>query len=277
MNIESCFKNDTYNTPAETKRRVSDLLFLGSRWYFVSGYIGIIMRARSLAVKNKYDRSAWCNSSVNVLKLIEGCGGRFHLKGLDNIRSVKGPVVFISNHMSTLETFVFPCLIAPLMEVTFVVKESLVTHPLFGPVMRSRNPIVVNRKDAKEDLRIVMEKGKELLSKGISLIIFPQSTRNPEFDPELFNTLGVKLAKASGAQVVPVAIKTDFWGNGKIFKDVGPVDRSKPIYMTFGKPMDIKGNGKDEHKFITEFIIQNLKQWGGTIKESKPLTENTTK
>lgn len=36
------------------------------------------------------------------------------------------PVVFVSNHMSTLETFVFPCIIAPVMKVTFVVKDSLV-------------------------------------------------------------------------------------------------------------------------------------------------------
>ena len=266
MNIGPFFNGDTYDTSENSYRRSLDHLFLGSRWYFVGGYIREIIRARSLAVKNSYNRTAWSDSSFRILKLIEKCGGRFHLKGLDNLRRLNAPVVFVSNHMSMLETFVFPCIIAPLNKVTFVVKESLVSHSLFGPVMKSRYPIVVSRKDPKEDLRTVMEKGKELLSKGTSVIIFPQSTRTPEFNPNLFNTLGVKLAKASAVQVVPIAIKTDFWGNGTYLKDIGPINRNKPIFMTFGKPLEIKSNGRDEHKQITEFIIQNLKTWGGTIR-----------
>jgi 1-acyl-sn-glycerol-3-phosphate acyltransferase len=261
MKREYYFEKDTYETPVDTKRRFWDYLFLGSRWYFVIGYIGEVFRARSLALKNAYNRRAWSDSSYRIFRLIEGCGGKFHLKGLENIRSVNGPVVFVSNHMSTLETFVFPCIIAPFMKVTFVVKESLVNHPLFGPVMRSRYPIVVKRKDARKDFQTVLEKGKELLSKGIAIILFPQSTRMSEFNPKLFNSLGVKLALASGVQVIPVAIKTDFWGNGYWLKDVGAIHRERPIYMTFGKPMQITGNGKAEHKQITEFIIDNLQQW----------------
>ena len=77
--------------------------------------------------------------------------------------------------MSTLETMILPCLIAPHREVTFVVKESLVSHPLFGHVMRSRNPVVVGRTDARKDFEIVMSKGTELLSEGVSVIIFPRA------------------------------------------------------------------------------------------------------
>ena len=128
---------------------------------------------------------------------------------MDNITKIPDPVLFIANHMSTLETMILPCIISPLRKVTFVVKESLVKHPLFGDVMRSRNPIIVGRTDPRKDLEAVMTGGMELLSKGISIIIFPQSTRNVEFKPEEFNSLGVKLAKKAGVQVVPIALKTD--------------------------------------------------------------------
>src|SRR4030043_2323348 len=138
---------------------------------------------------------------------------------MQNISKSEGPVLFIGNHMSTLETMVLPCIIAPHREVTFVVKESLVKHPLFGDVMRSRNPIVVGRTDPRKDLEAVMNGGMDLLSKGISIVIFPQSTRSVEFIPEEFNSLGVKLAKKAGVKVVPIAIKTDFWGNGKLIKE----------------------------------------------------------
>ena len=264
--MESFFTGPSYDTPDDYLRFLGDRLSLNTRWYFVGGYAREIFRSRSIAVKGLYDRKAWAESSYRMFKLIEGCGGHFHLRGLDNLRAYRGPVVFISNHMSILETFVFPCIIAPLMEVTFVVKENLVKHPMFGPVMRARNPIVVSRKNPREDFQTVMTNGKEFLGKGTSVVIFPQSTRTREFVAEEFNSLGIKLAKAAEVPVVPVAVKTDFWGNGKYLKDVGPIDRSLPIHIVFGKPFLIRGSGKEDHKKVIDFIIDHLQQWGAPIR-----------
>ncbi|MBN1107647.1 MAG: 1-acyl-sn-glycerol-3-phosphate acyltransferase, partial [Bacteroidales bacterium] len=169
--------------------------------------------------------------------------------------------VFICNHMSTLETMILPGLISPHRRVTFVVKESLVKHPLFGDVMKSRNPIIVGRTDPRKDLEAVMNGGMELLSKGISLVIFPQSTRSVVFRPEDFNSLGIKLAKKAGVKVVPVALKTDFWGNGSIIREVGPIDRHKPIFIKFGEPFSITGTGKEENQRIIDYIVSSLEEW----------------
>jgi 1-acyl-sn-glycerol-3-phosphate acyltransferase len=65
--------------------------------------------------------------------------------------------------------------------------------------------------------------------------------------------------------VVPVAIKTDFWGNGKIIKEIGPLDHLKPIMIMFGEPFPVAGNGKEENQKIIDFIIENLKEWNGLI------------
>ncbi|PKM82545.1 MAG: 1-acyl-sn-glycerol-3-phosphate acyltransferase [Firmicutes bacterium HGW-Firmicutes-14] len=272
--MEPFFPEKSYDTRDDLPRRLMDRLSFNTRWYFVAGYVREIVRSRSLALKGRYDTKAWAESSYNIFKLVESCGGRFHLRGLDNLRHHHGPIVFISNHMSTLETFVFPCIIAPLMEVTFIVKESLVNHPLFGPVMCSRKPIVVGRNNPREDFKIVMEMGKKLLSEGKSMIVFPQSTRNIEFIPGEFNSLGIKLAKATGAQVIPVAIKTDFWGNGRLLKDVGPVDRSQPINMVFGRPFTIGKSGKEEHKQVVDFIIEHLTMWDMPVKGSRAERED---
>ena len=266
MSVESFFTGSSYDTSEDYPHFFGDRLSLNTRWYFIGRYAREILRSRSTAVKGLYDRKAWAESSYRMFKLIEGCGGRFHLRGLDNLRACRGQVVFISNHMSILETFVFPCVIAPFMEVTFVVKESLLKHPMFGPVMRARNPIVVSRKNPREDFQTVMTHGKEFLGKGTSVIIFPQSTRTAEFVTEEFNSLGIKLAKAAEVPVVPVAVKTDFWGNGKYLKDVGPIDRSLPIHIVFGKPFVIQGSGKEDHKKAIDFIIDHLQQWGAPIR-----------
>jgi 1-acyl-sn-glycerol-3-phosphate acyltransferase len=256
------FTGSTYDTPEDFPRRLGDRLALNTRWYFVWGYFKEVFNASRLARKGAYDKRAWVGSSINILKLIEGCGGRVHLRGLDNLRLCNGPVVFISNHMGTLETFVFPCIIAPFMDVTFVVKRYLVKMPLFGHVMRSRNPVVVNRDNPREDFETVMTEGKKKLDQGVSIIVFPQGTRAIIFNPADFNSLGIKLAKAAGVQVVPVAIKTDFWGNGKYLKDLGSLHRKEPIWMVFGEPFLIKGNGKEEHQRVIEFIQNHLPKNG---------------
>lgn len=254
------FNENKYETGRD-KRNIFDKLFLNTRWYFVYGYGKEVINGRNLTVKNKYDTEAWAQSSYRILQDIEKSGGRIFIDGIDNILKVDGPVVFVSNHMSTLETFVFPCIIAPLKEVTYVVKESLISMPLFGHVMKSRNPIVVSRKNSRQDLLNVISQGKEKIEKGISIILFPEGTRQGVFNPEKFNSLGIKLAKEAGVPVIPVAIKTDFWGNGKLIKDIGPIRRKEPICISFGEPVSITGNGKAEHKQVVEFISGKIDEF----------------
>ena len=260
----SLFSGNEYHTK-ENARVTADKLMMGSSAYFLARFIGIVVRSRNLAVAGRYDNSQWVASSHDVFRLIEDCGGRFSITGIDNLRKEKGPIVVISNHMSVLETMIFPGIIAPDRWVTFVVKESLVKYPVFGPVMRSRDPIVLSRSNPREDLQIVMSKGMELLQKGCSLVIFPQSTRKPGFVPAEFNSIGVKLAARAKVPVVPAAIRTDFWKNGSLIKDLGPIRRKIPIHMTFGEPVRVEGNGKDEHARIVEFIEGELGKWKAPV------------
>jgi 1-acyl-sn-glycerol-3-phosphate acyltransferase len=258
--MKGYFEGNEYYTPV-LKNTFKNWLLRNNRLYFTLKYAGVVLRTRKQAIRKQYFTKEWADSSFDILTFIEKSGGRFHITGMENISRSERPVLFISNHMSTLETMVMPSLVAPHREVTFVVKESLVRHPLFGDVMRSRNPIVVGRTDPRKDLEAVMNGGAELLSKGVSIIIFPQSTRSLEFKPEEFNSLGIKLAKKAGVQVVPVAIKTDFWGNGKLIKELGPLDNKKTIYFKFGEPFSITGNGKDDNQRIIDFIHTSLQEW----------------
>jgi 1-acyl-sn-glycerol-3-phosphate acyltransferase len=259
--LKGNFDSDTYNTQEKERLSLKEKILLDSRIYFILKYASVVLRTRKEAIRKLYDTKAWTDSSFEVFKIIENVGGKFHISGMENITKSTRPVLFISNHMSTLETMIFPSIIGPLKEVTFVVKESLVKHPLFGDVMRSRNPIVVGRSDPRKDFEAVMNGGVELLSNGVSIIIFPQSTRNLEFKPEEFNSIGVKLARKADVEVIPIAIKTDFWGSGKRIKELGPLDHKKHIYIRFGEPMTVTGNGKKENQKIIDFIKASLEEW----------------
>ncbi len=243
-------------------RRISPLWKALPTLGFYRHIFSIIWRAGAKAKRGKYDTTEWAKSSLEVLRALENIGIQIEITGVDHFRDLKEPCVFLSNHMSTLETFVLPAIIAPIKPVTFVVKESLGETPVFKHVMRSRDPITVGRANAREDLKAVLEGGTERLNAGISLIIFPQTTRFLDFDPKRFNTIGTKLAKKADVPVVPVALKTDAWGNGKVLKDFGKMDPSKKVYFSFGEPLRIKDRGSEEHRRVIEFIASKLKEWG---------------
>jgi 1-acyl-sn-glycerol-3-phosphate acyltransferase len=233
-----------------------------------SRLFSLIWRGSSKAKQGHYDTQDWVASSLETLRALEEIGAVIEINGVDNFRDINGPCVFIGNHMSTLETMVLPAIISQFKDSTFVVKQSLVDYPVFKHIMRARNPITVGRTNPRDDLKAVFEGGEERLKAGRSIVIFPQTTRTEVFDPEQFNTIGIKLAKRAGVPVVPIALKTDAWGNGKYLKDYGKVDPSKKVWFEFGKPMTITGRGDEEHQQIIAFISGKLKEWGGKVVEN---------
>jgi 1-acyl-sn-glycerol-3-phosphate acyltransferase len=225
---------------------------------FYAKILMIVWQASRLCKKGAYTNDRWIQSSLNTVKALESVGARFEIQNLAIPRKLESSCVFVSNHMSILETFVLPCLIQPYRDVTFVVKESLLSFPFFKHVMQNRNPIVVGRGNPRDDFRTVMEEGQNRLNANVSVIIFPQTTRSIDFDPKKFNSLGVKLAKRGKVPVIPVALKTDAWGIGRKFKDFGKIRPVKSVYITFGNPLLVKGSGKEEHQFIVDFIAKKL-------------------
>ncbi|MEG2140103.1 MAG: lysophospholipid acyltransferase family protein [Bilophila sp.] len=255
---DALFAQDTYTSPVFSPswlaRACPSLLFyLPLLW--------IVYQASRKATRQMYDGAAWIASSETTVQWLEKVGCCVKASGMESFRTLQEPCVFVGNHMSTLETFVLPALIQPWKDVTFVVKRSLITYPFFGEVLRSREPVVVGRTNAREDLTAVLQGGTACLEAGRSVVVFPQSTRSTTFDPALFNTIGVKLAKRAGVPIVPLALKTDAWSNGHTLKDFGPIDTRRTIHFAFGAPLTVAGQGKEEHHVISQFITEHLAQW----------------
>jgi 1-acyl-sn-glycerol-3-phosphate acyltransferase len=228
---------------------------------FYSRFLSITVRAGAKAKRNRYNDAEFFRSSFEVLRALEEVGVRFEVTGIDVIKQLNTPCIVISNHMSVLETTVLPGIIGTYRKLTFIVKQSLLAYPVFGRVLHSRNPIAVGRANPREDLRAVLEGGVERLERGISIVVFPQTTRTLSFDPAQFNTIGIKLARKADVPVVPCAVFTAAWGNGKYFKDCGKIDASKKVRFAFGEPMRIEGRGNDEHQAIIGFISEKLQEW----------------
>lgn len=255
--IPAIFNSDTYTT-----KPLDRTPFPNPSIYFFYKFLGIVIKSGTMAKRKKYGTEEWVKSSIDIFNALERAGVQFEISGMDNISSFDGPAVFIGNHMSSLETVILPSIIQPRKEVTFVVKQELLNTPYFGHILASRDPIIVGRSNPRDDLINVMENGIELLKKGRSIIIFPQRTRSKYFNPESFNSLGIKLAKRSNSYVVPISLLTDAWGNGKLIKDFGKIDPSKKVHFCFGKPFKVETSGSSEHLRVIDFITKKLTEWG---------------
>lgn len=268
--FETPFSADRYDTPENYPRSVWEYLTLGTRLSFYLRNFAVFAKVGKLCQQGRLTPVLQADYSVKNIRITESCGGRIHLRGLDNLSRFTEPAVIISNHMSLLETAVMHAFVRPRRDFCFVIKRSLLDVPYFGDIMRDLKCIPVDRVNPREDFKTVMEAGTERLREGKSVIIFPQSTRSAVFEPHQFNTIGVKLAKHAGVPIIPLALRTDFLVNGRHFKDLGPIRRKNPVWFEFGEPiMKVSGTGKEEHARIVEFISGRIREWGGQVAEVK--------
>lgn len=255
---EIFFSGDVYRT---APRRVSWFARTFPSCSFYGKFFRNLFQSSAKARRGTYDDLEWSRSSHQVVESLESVGVRFELSGLEHIRQLESPCVFVANHMSMLETTVLPAIIQPIRDVAFVVKQSLLDFPVFCHVMRAREPIAVSRKKPREDFMAVTKGGIERLQKGISIVVFPQTLRVVTFDPSQFNTMGVKLARRAKVPVVPVALKTDAWANGERHSYLGKIDPQKVVHIAFGKPIVIEGRGAQQHQQVIKYIQAKLGHW----------------
>jgi len=237
---------------------------LGLVYYLSLAYV--LCHASFPARRGTLDNAMWSVYSHRVLRVVESVGGRVDISGVKHIAGLKGPAVYIGNHMSLVETLILPGIVLAFSRVNFVIKEELRHYPVIGPIFKALGLIAVTRQNPREDFKVVLREGHKFISNGGSVIIFPQATRSVEFDSQAFNTLGVKLAARAGVPVVPVAIKTDFHGNGKWVKDMGPIDPRKILYFKFGEPLPGTGKSREIHQQVVDFVTRNLTAWDGKVK-----------
>lgn len=263
--IEQLRATGGYATPETVDGGLADRMLGATTFWYHRRVLGVILKGGRMARRGEWTRDSWQDLSLDMWRGVEGCRGRLALSGGGNLAALRSPAVIVANHMSLLETFTIPAAVLPFQHMTFVVKDSLLRVPLFRDVMAGVRPISVKRENPREDFKTLMEEGPVVLNEGRSIVVFPQATRSAVFKPAQFNTLGAKLAKKAGVPLVPLALKTDFHGLGKIVRDFGPVDHGKTVHFAFGPPITVSGNGREAHEASVDFIAETFAGWGGTV------------
>jgi len=258
MNTSSlALENGNYSTPADYVAKKH----LSTRLHFYLSVLRNINGAAKISRAGKFTDDEYRAVSARIVHNIEEAGGRVTVENLDALSSDQWPCVIVGNHMGTLDPILLPSMLVLKGNITFVVKDSLMRYPIFSDVLTTQNPIVVGRVNPREDLAVVLREGEKAIQQGRSVVVFPQHTRRPTFVPEEFNKIGVKLAKRAGVPIAPLALKTDFLAQGKIIKEFGPVYPSRTVRFAYSAPMEITGNGVQQHQACIDFIQSKFDEW----------------
>jgi 1-acyl-sn-glycerol-3-phosphate acyltransferase len=117
----------------------------------------------------------------------------------------RGAVV-IANHPSLLDV-VF--VMGAIPRLTYVAKESWMTSPLVGRLLRTCGHIAAPRGKTPADGAIALERMILALNAGRTLLVFPEGTRSPRRGMWRFQRGAFEAALRAGAPIVPCVIEVE--------------------------------------------------------------------
>ena len=180
----------------------------------------------------------WLKIAIYGLRTL--CGVKWRVTGMENLPvGTTAPAILLVKHQSTLETFLMPILMPH--PLAYVFKRELLYVPFFGWAMARLDMIHIDRSQRAQAFNNVVEQGKRLLAQGIWIIMFPEGTRIPRGQAGKYKSGGTRLAVATGAPVIPVAVSSaKVWPRKAFIKRPGVVD------VVIGKPIPSVGRQPEE-------------------------------
>ncbi len=192
----------------------------------------------------------WLWQVIQAARLIGGVQYRLH--GFDNLPpgDSNEPVILCPKHQSTWETFALPTLATH--PLAYVFKKELLMIPFFGWAMGRLDMIHIDRSKRSEAWNKVAEQGRELMGKGVWVIMFPEGTRTERGSQGTYKTGASRLAVATGASIIPIAVTSARCWPRRSFRLLpGTVD------VSFGEPIAAAGREPDEMMKEVEAWIES--------------------
>jgi 1-acyl-sn-glycerol-3-phosphate acyltransferase len=228
----------------------SALLFFGI--FFTATIVGILLILGMLTTfKIRWKIGyAWCAIIGWMTKVF--CGLTYEVEGMEHFNPQQ-PAIILSNHQSAWETLALRYILPP---HSVVIKRELLWLPIWGWSLLTLKSIVINRKNQRSSLRVLLKKGAEYLNQGLWVLIFPEGTRAPAREVLKFNIGGAILAQKTGFPVIPVAHNAgDYWPRYSFLKYPGVIKvKIGPVIETNGR------KAADINAEVESWITQAIKE-----------------
>jgi 1-acyl-sn-glycerol-3-phosphate acyltransferase len=177
--------------------------------------------------------SAWGRALLRIGRV------KVKVEGLEKI-STEGSYVFVSNHLSYMDTPVFLANIP--VQFRFLAKLGLFQIPFLGWHLKRAGHIPVPRGDARAAVKTMSIAAQIVRERGISLLVFPEGGRSRDGSLGAFKEGAAYIAIQAGVPLVPVGVKGTRevlpFGSGHIQKGNVTVRIGDPIPTDQASPRD---------------------------------------
>jgi len=185
--------------------------------------------------------------------ILTTCGVKVSLSGLENLERNRN-YIFAANHQSIYD---IPILFAWLpFSFRILYKESLNRVPFMGWHLFFCGHISVDRSNPVR-ARQSLERAAKRIRQGISVVIFPEGTRNANGSIGRFKQGSFLLAIKSGVSVVPITI-SESW---RIMKRGEVTVHPGTVRVHVERPISVEGLGEDAAvelaREVRETVVQH--------------------
>ena len=238
---------------------------------FTLGTIKVFPYCAVMEPLGRLTTEKWADVCFSTVTTAERLGMNVSVEGFADRLAHEGPVVYLSNHMSMIETIMLPPILMAAGPFSYVAKASLAHLPFLERAAEHMRMVPISRKSPREDLVNILRVGTERLGGGDSFLIFPQGTRCDVFSRKRYSSIGAKLAERAECPIVPIVVDTRCQPTRTkgllkgVFKDFGPVDTSKDIRVAFG-PVIPCGKSKAMHEAAFDWMASKLESWSMPVE-----------
>jgi len=169
----------------------------------------------------------------------------------------EGPVILAANHRSYLDPVVLAMVASRRgRKLRFLSKKEMFEAPVVGQAMRALGQIRVDRGTGDST---PLEQAIDALGRGEAIGIFPEGTIPKDGETLSARTGIARLAVATEAPVVPVAI----WDTERVWPRSDRVPRvtqllqRRPVHAKVGEPITLKGS--DDFHALADHVLERIR------------------
>lgn len=189
----------------------------------------------------------YLKGSVQAARIIGGV--KYRVQGAENLPAPDDMrrVILCPKHQSTWETFFFPAMTPH--PLAYVFKKELLYIPVFGWCMGVLKMVHIDRSKRAQAWGKVAEQGAVLMDRGKWMIMFPEGTRIERGKKGNYKAGATRLAVATGAYVIPIAVTSArCWPARTFWLIPGTID------VSIGEPIHAEGREPGE-------LMDQIEQW----------------
>ncbi len=200
----------------------------------------------------KFNPSVSKHSSLAIVSAAFKCvqflsGVKLTVIGEENVPK-DAPVLYIGNHRSYFDVVLTYSRVPRL--TGFIAKKEFRKIPILTQWMDLLDCLFLDRSDLRQGLEIILS-AIDKVKNGISIMIFPEGTRNMTSDVLIpFHKGSFKIAQKTGCAIIPVTLNN----TSAVFENHLPFIKSAHVVIEYGKPVYIKELEKEDQKNIDSYI-----------------------